>query len=270
MLNRLIAEGQISLGMKTLSKEEVISAASELLAKNPEAGQIGAEKIRDLLMNREGLGSTGIGDGIAIPHATDDRLEDFHFAVITIPDGVDFDSIDRKAVQVVFAMVGPSAKRSVHVRILAALSRLSKKKGCMKSLVSASTAQDVMALFLGAEEPEAPEPRMVEKSLFFALVQESAYLEPLLEVLASVTDVGITVLEGHGAGRYLHAMPLFSVFWTDNDRKEDIKLVLAVIDKHTGNDIIRRISSTVADPAKDTGLLVALQDLSLVSGSLEL
>lgn len=239
-------------------------------AKHPEISQIGADKIFDLLTTRESQGSTEIGEDIAIPHATEDRLEDFHFAVITIPDGVDFDSIDGKPVQVVFAMIGPSAKRSNHVRILAALLRLSKKKGFIKSQISASKAQNVMAFFLDAEEPEAPESQIIEKSPVFAFVQEASYLEPLLEVLASVSDVGITILEGHGAGRSLQVMPLFSVFWTDEDRKEDIKLVLAVVHRHTGNDIIRRISSTVVDPTKDSGLLVALQDLSLVSGSLEL
>lgn len=268
MLKELIDTGAVTLGVEMENKDAVLAESARLLSLGVDG--LDAETVYGLLSKREALGSTGIGDGIAIPHATNEGLNEFHLALITVPKGVDFYAIDGKPVRVVFAMLGPAAKRSTHVRILAALSRLSKKPHFIDTLIDARSGEEVTALLDETEENGGDEIKSVEKSLLVAMVQNQAYFEPLLEVLASGTGAGITVLEGHGAGRYLHAMPLFSVFWTDENQKDDIRVVLAVIDRHTGNETIRRISTTVANPGKDTGLLVGIQDLSLVSGSLDL
>lgn len=268
MIYELIKNGAVAPAGKIANKDAALRQAAELLAGK--ASGLNSEEIYKSLSEREALGSTGIGDSIAIPHATGDKLDEFRMVLITIPGGVDFDAIDGKPVKVIFAMLGPASRRSEHVRILAALSRLSKKDDFVNRLAAVSSAEDVLTLLRKLEGDEAAEIQTVEKSLLIAMVQEENYLEPLLEVLASVSFGGISVLDGYGAGRYLHTMPLFSMFWTDENRKDDVKVVLAVIDRHLGNDVIRRISATVADPGKDSGLMIALQQLSLVSGSLDL
>ncbi len=269
MITQLIDERAVSLGVGAGNKNEILKQAAELLAGIQDDGP-GQDEVFRLLSDREALGSTGIGGGIAIPHATVEGSGEFKLALLTVPGGVDFDSLDGKPVTVIFAMLGPAERRSTHVRILASLSRLMKDSNFVGSLVGASSVGAVIDLFRNAEEPEAPAMKTVEKCLLLAIVQKDEYLEPLLEILTGISQSEITVIEGHGAGRYLHALPLFSMFWTDESRITESKVVMAVIDRHTGNETIRQISTGVADPSRESGLMIAIQDLSLVTGTLEL
>lgn len=270
MINQLIDERALRLDAAAGSKDEVINLASELLAGIQEKGGPGKKEIYRLLTDREALGSTGIGDGIAIPHATVEGSGEFKLAIITIPGTVDFDSLDGKPVSVVFAMLGPAEQRSNHVRILASLSRLMKIPGFLGDIVKTTSVKDFRDLFQAAEDPDTPDVKTVAKSLLLAVVQRDEYLEPLLEILTGISQSETIVMEGHGAGRYLHALPLFSMFWTDESQKTESKVVIAVIDRHAGNETIRQISTGIADPSRESGLMVAIQDLSLVSGSLEI
>lgn len=270
MITQLLDKRAVKLGVSSGDKDEVIRLAAEMLADIQDKGGPGKDEIYRLLSERESLGSTGIGGALAIPHATVEGSGDFKLALITIPGGVNFDSFDGKPVRVIFAMLGPAEKRSTHVRILAALSRMMKDSGFVEKLVNASSTEDVIELFQNAEEPETPAVKTVEKSMLMAVVQKDEYLEPLLEILTAVSQSETIVMEGHGAGRYLHALPLFSMFWTDDGRKTDSKIVMAVIDRHAGNETIRQISAGVADPSRESGLMVTIQDLSLVTGNLEI
>lgn len=270
MITQLFDKRAVKLGVNAGTKDEVIRLAAEMLAGIQDKGGPGKDEIYSLLNERESLGSTGIGESLAIPHATVDGSGEFKLALISIPKGVDFDSFDSKPVKVVFAMLGPAERRSTHVRILAALSRMMKDPGFVGKLVNATSPEDVLELFRNAEEPETPAARTVEKSMLMAVVQKDEYLEPLLEILTAVSQSETIVMEGHGAGRYLHSLPLFSMFWTDDSRKTESKVVMAVIDRHAGNETIRQISTGVADPSRDSGLMITIQDLSLVTGNLEL
>ena len=268
MIRKLLKEESVRLGARPKSAEDVLRLAAELLSTD--RSDVNADEIFRLLNERERLGSTGIGGGIAIPHASPSGAARISMALITIPDGVDFNSIDGKPVRAVFAMTAPADQRSAHVRNLAELSRLVKDPGFMDRLGSATAFSELTELFRSDDDGDEKSVPMAPRSLLLAVVQKDEYLEPLLEVLAGISDTESLVLDGHGAGRYLQALPLFSMFWTDEAQRTDVKVVMAVINRHAGNEAIRRITSTVADPASEEGLLVAIQDLSLVSGSLEL
>jgi len=270
MIGTMIQERAMALNIAADGKDAVLHRAAELLADGFPGDGPPRDTVYRLLADREKLGSTGIGGGIAIPHATTDDLDDFRMALLTLPGGVDFGSLDGRPVMVVFAMIGPESRRSDHVRILAALSRLVKQEGFTESLAGASDPQDAIRLVRTTEEPDAPASATVAKSLLWAVVQNESYLEPLLEVLTGISDSEVVVVEGHGPGRYLHALPLFAMFWADESRKTESKVIIAVIDRHVGNETIRRISSDVVDPSRDSGLMVAIQDLSLVTGSLDI
>ncbi len=270
MITQLINERAVSLGANATDKSDILRQAAVLLAGIQDKGGPNADDIYRLLSDREGLGSTGIGGGLAIPHATIDGSGDFKLALLTVPAGVAYDSLDGKPVTTIFAMLGPAERRSTHVRILASLSRMMKNPDFVGKLLAASSYSEAVDLFRNAEEPEATAAKTVEKSLLTAVIQNDEYLEPLLEILTGISESEIIVLEGHGAGRYLHALPLFSMFWTDESRKTESKVVTAVIDRHTGNEAIRQISAGVVDPSRDSGLMITIQDLSLVTGSLEL
>ncbi len=266
MIADLLHKERISLGAELENKDAALRLAATLLAADPEVSGVAEEDIYRLLVERESLGSTGIGEEIAIPHATLPGVSQISLALITIPKGVNFESLDGKPVRVIFAMIAPVNQRSAHVRNLADLSRLAKDPAFVDSLV-ATKAYSELSQLLGENADDAPTVKTVDRSLLFAIVRKIEYLEPLLEVLAGMTESEAVVMEGHGSARYLQTLPLFSMFWTDESSNTDAKVVMAVIDRHAGNETLRRITAGVADPAREEGLLVALQDLSLVSGN---
>lgn len=270
MIAELLNKKRTDLGAQPKNKDEVLHQAAKLLASDQGAVGISEEDIYKLLLERENLGSTGIGGGFAIPHATLPGASEITIALITVPEGVDFDSLDGKPARAIFAMTAPADQRSAHVRNLAELSRFAKDPKFLDRLVSSEDFKHAHALFDGENEGKAGKVKTQAKTLLMAIIQKSEYLEPLLEVLAGITDSESVVLDGHGAGRYLQALPLFSMFWTEENRRTEAQVVMAIIDRHAGNETLRRITASVADPAREEGLLVALQDLSLVSGSLEL
>ena len=116
-------------------KSHVLTKLSALLA-----GGTGLEpaKIERVLAEREELQSTGIGDGVAIPHGSMDELQNQCAAVVLCPDGVDFDAIDNRPVRIVIGVVGPRRATGEHLRMLARISRLLHDGSVRNRLLAAS------------------------------------------------------------------------------------------------------------------------------------
>lgn len=106
------------------TKSEVLAElVSPLTAKYP---ALDAAKTTRVLLDRESLGTTGIGDGIAIPHGKLDTIDQLMVIVGRSQHGVDFDSLDRKPVSIFFTVLAPANVVGLHLKILATVSRLLK------------------------------------------------------------------------------------------------------------------------------------------------
>ncbi|MEX0618791.1 MAG: PTS IIA-like nitrogen regulatory protein PtsN [Pseudohongiellaceae bacterium] len=105
-----------------ISKKRLITTVSELLAED--LGYLSANEIFNSLMAREQLGSTGLGNGIAIPHCRVSECRDVVGALVTLDKGIDFNSVDSKPVDLIFVLIVPEQKSDEHVRILADLARM--------------------------------------------------------------------------------------------------------------------------------------------------
>ena len=119
------------------SKEEVIRELVELLEN---AGSIKAkdvQKLVQILMKRESLGSTGIGQGVAIPHGKADCVTKLVGAFGVSRSGVNFDSLDGEPVSLFFLLVAPEDSAGPHLKALARISRLLKDKHFRNSLRAA-------------------------------------------------------------------------------------------------------------------------------------
>ncbi|MEZ5672396.1 MAG: PTS sugar transporter subunit IIA [Thiotrichaceae bacterium] len=103
-------------------KNEVLEYFSKLLAT--ETNSLSSREIYDGLLVRERLGSTGIGRGVAIPHARVDKNTATLGAFLQIEQGVDYDAIDRQPVDLFFALVVPEACTEEHLQILAQLAEM--------------------------------------------------------------------------------------------------------------------------------------------------
>jgi PTS system nitrogen regulatory IIA component len=108
-----------------------------------------------VLSEREALQSTGIGDGVAIPHGAVESLGGQVAAVLICPDGVPFDAIDGRPVRILFAVVGPKRATGEHLKTLARISRLLRDSSFREKLLSSSDQNEAYALIRSAEEGRA-------------------------------------------------------------------------------------------------------------------
>jgi len=130
-------------------KQGVLAELTEVLVST---GTIrsGREAVQ-VLLEREKLGSTGIGEGIAIPHGKLKELKDVVAVFGRSPDGVDFDSMDGAPVQLFFLLMAPENSASTHLKALARISRLLKDRGFREELLQAAN-QDTLFEIVSRED----------------------------------------------------------------------------------------------------------------------
>lgn len=143
MLVELLTHGRILLAGRAASKTEVLTEVARLLASGDRA--LSEEILRGLL-DREEVMSTGIGHGIALPHARLSGLPDMRVALARYPHGVPFQSLDDKPVLLAFGIVGPPAEADRHVKLLARVARLVKQPGAVSEVLQAPDADGVIAV----------------------------------------------------------------------------------------------------------------------------
>jgi nitrogen PTS system EIIA component len=102
----------------------------------------------EVLREREKLGSTGIGEGVAIPHGKHAGLTQLLAAFGVSREGVDFEAIDGKPTHLFFALVAPENSAGVHLKALARISRLFKNPRFRAAILEAGSAADIHALIV--------------------------------------------------------------------------------------------------------------------------
>ncbi len=141
----LLDPSDVIVSLKSSDKEGVLAEFAECVAKRyPEAV---AGSLLQLLLERESLGSTGIGDGIAIPHCKSPVLNNPVLLFGRSESGVDFHAIDYKPVRLFFLLIAPEGAVGVHLKLLARISRLLKKPMVREQLMEAATAEEIAAIF---------------------------------------------------------------------------------------------------------------------------
>jgi len=132
-----------------LKAVDKVSAIKELVSLLVAAGSIRRDDQQTLvetLSSREELGSTGIGQGVGIPHGKSDSVKDLVAAFGRSVPGVDFDSLDGEPVHLFFLLVAPNASAGPHLKALARISRLLKDKYFREALKSARDDKDILRI----------------------------------------------------------------------------------------------------------------------------
>ncbi|MDO9572350.1 MAG: PTS sugar transporter subunit IIA [Candidatus Omnitrophota bacterium] len=123
-----LSKKAIITDIKSTRKEDVIKEMVDLLIEAGDVEKRNRNKLIDALMSREALGSTAIGQGIAIPHAKCDCVNKLVAAFGLSKKGVDFDSLDGELAYIFFLLVAPQDSAGPHLKALARISRLLKDK----------------------------------------------------------------------------------------------------------------------------------------------
>ena len=136
--------------MKARTKKEALRELAQLLASSVK--DLGATSLLDMLLEREKLGTTAMGDGIAIPHARVDSVDRPIASFGRSRQGVDFDAVDGKPTHLFFLLVAPGKEGSAHLLTLARLSRFLSSEEFRAKLLDLESNDD---LFRAFEEEES-------------------------------------------------------------------------------------------------------------------
>ena len=133
-LEEILAPQCVCSGVSAASKKRTLEMLGEILA-NAEPG-LSARAVFDRLVARERLGSTGLGEGCALPHARVPGLDRALAAFLRLEKGVDFDSPDREPVDVVIGLLVPEESTDEHLEILAGIARILSNESVRSSVRS--------------------------------------------------------------------------------------------------------------------------------------
>ncbi len=139
----LIAPDAIISPLRANSKKQVLQ---ELAKKAEELTGLNARDVFETILQRERLGSTGIGRGVAIPHGKIEGIERIHGIIARPSTPVDFESVDEEPVSLVFLLLAPENSGADHLKALALISRLVKDKALLKKLRYADDARSIYAI----------------------------------------------------------------------------------------------------------------------------
>lgn len=152
----LLAVESIDLNGKVTGKNEALDAMVALMAKSGKINDV--EKYRKGVYAREEEGTTGIGEGIAIPHCKSDAVSKPGLAAMVIKDGVDFDALDGEKVSLIFLIAAPNTEDNVHLDVLSKLSVLLMDENFTSGLRNAKTVEEFLSVIDRAEaEKDAEE-----------------------------------------------------------------------------------------------------------------
>jgi PTS system nitrogen regulatory IIA component len=141
----LLDRSAISVRVSATNKRKVLAVIAEIAARN---FGLDAGDVLDALSEREAAGSTGVGHGVAVPHARLEGLERMRGVFVRLEQPVDFEAVDDQPVDLLFALFAPKNAGAEHLRALARVSRLLRQGELREQLRNARAADPVHALLV--------------------------------------------------------------------------------------------------------------------------
>ncbi|MEO0619635.1 MAG: PTS IIA-like nitrogen regulatory protein PtsN [Pseudomonadota bacterium] len=142
-LGDLISQDAIQVSIKANSKKQVLQ---ELALHAAQATQSDQRQIFDTLLQRERLGSTGVGRGVAIPHGKLAALDKIFCMFARLDQPIDFDTVDEEPVDLLFVLLAPEGAGADHLKALARISRLLREPGAVDKLRRTSDKQAIYSV----------------------------------------------------------------------------------------------------------------------------
>ncbi len=149
-ITEFLSKKGIKIGLEATEKEPVLKELVEVLAEVKDVGD--KKNIVKSLIERENLGSTGIGQGIAIPHGKTDKVDELVAILGISHKGVNFESLDGELVYIFFLLVAPKETAGPHLKALAQISRLLRDSYFCELLKHCKTPDEVYELIRREED----------------------------------------------------------------------------------------------------------------------
>lgn len=149
LLTEILKPDRVVVPLAARDKDAVIAELAGVLVRHT-GGRL--EEVLSAIEDRESVLSTGIGFGVAIPHARSAAVRELTMVGGVTATPVPYDSIDGEPVRLFFLIVGPEASAGLHVKLLSRIARLVRRDGVRKQLVESRTPDEFYGILLDAEE----------------------------------------------------------------------------------------------------------------------
>ena len=137
--------------VRDTSKKKILETISQLIASK--LGGVSRDDVFDSLLQRDRLGSTGIGLGIAIPHGRLTNASQPVAVLLTLASPIDFDAIDNQPVDIIFALLVPENEPEAHLKTLSEVAQRLDNRDICRKLRAATTDEELYTLFTETEIP---------------------------------------------------------------------------------------------------------------------
>lgn len=254
-------------GARFENKSDVLKEIAHLAKKCPALQDITEDAVLTGLQEREELGSTGFGKGIAIPHCRIKSISEFVVGIVTIPDGVDFDALDEKKVKLIIFIIAPENESNKHLKLLSTISQTLLIPGVYKELLAEKTTEALYESFMRHTHAEISIKKQTTKVMLNVFIHNEEFFLEILEKLNGIETGSVVVASAENPNSYLAKVPLFANFWRDSESNFS-KIIIMVIDKRLFNEVIRSIESIAGNLNGSKGILVTAQELTYAAGAI--
>jgi len=148
-VSQFLAPESVTVGLKVRDKEELMAAMLDLVSDRPQITDMAS--VRHDVEARERSMSTGVGKGLALPHAKTKGVQETVAALAVLSEPVPFDAVDDLPVQIVFLVLGIPEAKSQHVKILSRISRLMNQEAVRRRMLAAKSDDELFAAIEDAE-----------------------------------------------------------------------------------------------------------------------
>ena len=142
-----LKKNNILLKTKSSNRWDIINEILSLAVKNNEIQSKDKKHIYNDLVDREKSMSTGIGNGVAIPHCTSSRIDEIAIIFGINEKGIDFDSIDNKPVKIIIMLLVPKSKLTQHIKTLANIAKMMNNKELREKILTLKTTDSIIKTF---------------------------------------------------------------------------------------------------------------------------
>ncbi len=139
-LNEFLKSENIKIGLEVHNKWDAIDEMVKILMESGNIEDISA--LKEAMLLRERTMSTGIGRGVAIPHASSDAVKELTVAAATLKEPIDFESLDMQPVQIIFSIASPKERGKSYMELLSQIAKLFQDKNFAQKLLGVKTADE--------------------------------------------------------------------------------------------------------------------------------
>jgi len=272
-LKEILAPSGCTTEIQARNMNEAMGKIAELLATNSAAENVSVQSLLDGLMEREKLGSTGVGDGVAIPHCRMDSMKGFALALAVSRKGLNWHSIDGRSVHIICGIAGPEDATEEHLRILAGAARVLGTGKARHEILRSDTPFSMREAFLYHLVPvtaRLEEGRRDKRKLVLLVLQEEEAYNRIMELFLESGIEGAVTIQANMMGTVLSNVPIFAGFMDVLGRsRPEPRLVLTLLAEDRVDEVVSEIEAVTGNLDTHRGACILVSDPLIIRGSLE-